>query len=170
MIQIKEQKLILNASKYKLMLAQNRQKKDIEEKLNENNEEKIFESALKEAGFKIMHIEKNINYMKCVVNNDYQARAKLLNILKNIEYKELNDGLEIVWIFDQAQDKSTEIEKNDFQLNGICFFSKSSWQVWINGKMYDTQNKAIGHWVIEQVTDSLVILKQNDEQIVLELN
>lgn len=170
----RQNQVFLSQTRSKLLLMEARYKREIEQKINEKELEEskaYFESALIKAGFSIEKIECGLNYMTANVNNNLEAKANLSKII-NVQHIEENDLLTIRWAFEKV-DKNNQINipNNGFVLNGICYFNDNSWQVWINGKSYDSIGQEVAsETFIEKVTPSLVSLKRGNELIKLELN
>lgn len=171
-----QNQIFLSQARSKVLLMEARQNRAIEEKLNEQttkNCRACFENSLEKAGFIALQITHNLNYISAVVENNPDAKAKLLEILENVQYIEDKESLEIRWFFDATQIKKHEtlIKTSEFILNGICYFGKNSWQVWIDGKSYDASSRKINDFIeIEDVTSSSVVLKRGADKITLELS
>ncbi len=165
-------------AKSKLLLMEARQNRVIEQKINEEEDKscrECFEAALADAGFKILKIEHKLNHISAVVVNNASARARLHEILDGVQYIENRDSLEVRWFFNKKKYEvaisNTEGRENaSFAVSAICYFDDASWQVWIDGKLYDSHNKILPDGtIIEKVSSSCVILKTGSKTRKIEL-
>lgn len=178
----------LNKAKSKLLLMEARHNRMIERKLNEEEDKsckECFEAALADAGFKILKIEHKLNHISAIVVNNAGARARFMEILDGVRYVESDGSLEVRWFFNAKKEiavagnsvagskENTQhnVHISGYTLSAICLFDDSSWQVWLNGKMYDQANRQLPNGgVIEKVTAGCVMIKQGSENMRLELN
>lgn len=67
--------------------------------------------------------------------------------------------------------RENSYEKGGLTLSAICFFDDASWQVWINGKMYEPGTKKLPNGsVIEKVTANKVFVRNGKKTITLQLD
>jgi hypothetical protein len=165
----------LSQAKSKLLLAQARANRNIEEKITQAEDasyKSSFEVALKDSGFEILKLEKKSDRICATVVKNYQAYEKISSLLENIEYKEYEQSAEISWTFNIQKELNEKIinSKPIFTLSGICFMNQKDWQIWVNGKMYDNDNSVINSdSLIKSVTESEVIIQSGNEKIILTL-
>ncbi len=165
----------LSQAKSKLLLAQARANRNIEEKITQAEDasyKSSFEVALKDSGFEILKLEKKSDRICATVVKNYQAYEKISSLLENIEYKEYEQNAEISWTFNIQKELNEKIinSKPIFTLSGICFMNQKDWQIWVNGKMYDNANSVINSdSSIKSVTESEVIIQSGNEKIILTL-
>jgi hypothetical protein len=127
-----------------------------------------FENVIDDNGIQKIEITFHPEYVKAVVEQNEIGIKNLKETLCNVESKNLPNGLvELKWHFKKAV-KVEKVQK--FILNGICYYAQNDWQVWINGAVYDQNNKNIENAVIESVSQEEVVIVESGKKITLKLD
>lgn len=169
-----ENSQFLEHAQAKLLISEAKSKRAIENKLNDQDElnaKECFNSTLQDAGFKVLSITKENNKLIAIVNKNEEAKEALNNTLNGVKFINAKENMEIQWSFMETSNNNSPINiEKKLQLNAISFFSKNDWQVWIDGKLYDQNNKKIDeNAFISYVDENKIIINKNGKEIKSEL-